>query len=134
MSNNYDKVDLSNILQGALEEKFQYELKKVAENIQDENTSFRPKRSLTLEIVFSPDETRADIKIDGSVKTKLAPVKTDSGKLSLVETKQGDFEVYTTLDHQGTLFEQLQKQEKEQVKQKKEKIIDIDFDDIAQGE
>ncbi len=64
------KITLSNIAGGAMEEKFQYLLQKVLKNIEDVNTSSGESRQILLKINIMPGENRknASFKIDGAAK------------------------------------------------------------------
>ena len=67
-------VDLSTLAGGTLQEKFDREIAKVIDNMQDPNTPFSDKRGITINISFTQNETRDDAKIEISLKTKLAMV------------------------------------------------------------
>ena len=49
-------------------------MQKVLENLQDPNTQWKPKRSITMKISFIQNEDRDDTAVEVSVETKLAPV------------------------------------------------------------
>lgn len=51
-------MKLSEMLEGAVQEKFDESLKRVAENVQDPNVPAKAKRSITIKIDFIPDEAR----------------------------------------------------------------------------
>lgn len=65
-------VDLAEFAGGALQEKFDREVTRVIENMQDPNTPFREKRGIAINISFHQNELRDDAKIEISVKSKLA--------------------------------------------------------------
>ena len=67
-------LDLQNIAGGALQEKADEAMRKVLENMQDPNTSWKVKRQITIKIAFTQNEERDDTAVDLSVDTKLAPV------------------------------------------------------------
>lgn len=67
-------IDLSQLAGGTLQEKFDREITKVIDNMQDPNTPFSDKRGITINISFSQNEMRDDAKIEISLKTKLAGV------------------------------------------------------------
>lgn len=67
-------VDLSEFAGGTLQEKFDREITRVIENMQDPNTPFSEKRGITINISFQQNELRDDAKIEISVKSKLAGV------------------------------------------------------------
>lgn len=68
-----NKVDLQNIVGGALSEKFNKSFERVVENLQDVNTSFKTKRKITITLNFTQNELRDDVHCDISVVEKLAP-------------------------------------------------------------
>lgn len=67
-------VDLSKLAGGTLQEKFDREITRVVENMQDPNTPFGDKRGITINISFAQNEMRDDAKIEISLKSKLAGV------------------------------------------------------------
>lgn len=67
-------VDLTQLAGGTLQEKFDREITRVVENMQDPNTPFNEKRGITINLSFHQNELRDDAKIEISVKSKLAGV------------------------------------------------------------
>ena len=67
-------VDLGKLAGGTLQEKFDREITRVIENMQDPNTPCSEKRSITINISFQQTELRDDAKVEISVKSKLASV------------------------------------------------------------
>ena len=70
-----NKVELQSFAGGALQENFQKSLEEVIKNMQNPNTSWKNKRSITIKIAFSQNEDRDDSACEVSVGTTLAPVK-----------------------------------------------------------
>ncbi len=73
------KVSLDEILGGGLKEQFTKSFEKVVANLADPNTAFKPCRKITIELKFTQNETRDDVKCAVSVKEKLeaqAPMST----------------------------------------------------------
>lgn len=68
-----NKVELKDLVGGALQEKFSKSFEKVVENLQDQNTSFKVKRKITIELSFDQNEARDDVSVSVDVKEKLAP-------------------------------------------------------------
>ena len=68
-----NKVELKDLVGGALQEKFSKAFEKVIENLQDQNTSFKAKRAITIKLDFAQNEARDDVKVLVSVVEKLAP-------------------------------------------------------------
>ena len=68
-------MNLSKLANGALQEKFSQAFSKVLDNLTDPNTPFKDKRSINLQLTFTQNESRDDVKCQIAVKTKLAPVQ-----------------------------------------------------------
>ncbi len=68
-------LQLSELANGAVQEKLDGELKKLFANIHDPNTSATAKRGVTIKLEFKPDETRKVISLSSDFTTKLAPVE-----------------------------------------------------------
>lgn len=68
-----NKVELKDLVGGALQEKFSKAFEKVVENLQDANTSFKTKRKITIQLDFTQNEARDDVHVDVAVVEKLAP-------------------------------------------------------------
>ena len=84
----------SSILQmakGAIQERVDYEVSKVIDNILDPNTDPLAKRKVTLVVEMKPDEDRQVVKITASATSKLAP--TNPVGTSLVITSDGNGEM-----------------------------------------
>lgn len=56
-----------------MQEKFGKSFEKVVQNLQDQNTSFKVKRKITIELSFDQNEARDDVSVSVDVKEKLAP-------------------------------------------------------------
>lgn len=69
------ELNLSQLANGAIQQKLDGELEKIFENIHDPNTKSKDKRSITIKLEFSPDENRQVINLNSSFSTKLAPVR-----------------------------------------------------------
>lgn len=98
MSNKNIDLPLSELAQGAIQEKLDYELNKVFQNIHDPNTKATDKRTVTIKLDFTPDDNRQTVSVDSNFTTKLANVKgvattvltgknLDSGKVEAKELK-----------------------------------------------
>lgn len=68
-----NKVELQELVGGALQEKFSKSFEKVVENLQDLNTSFKVKRKITITLSFDLNEARDDVSVSVDVAEKLAP-------------------------------------------------------------
>lgn len=85
------RSSLLQMAKGAIQERVDYEVSRVVDNILDMNTEAKVKRKVTLTIVMTPDEDRQVVKIEASAKSTLAPV-TPVGT-SLVITADGNGEM-----------------------------------------
>ena len=88
---NDQKSSLLQMAKGAIQERVDYEVSRVVDNILDMNTEAKVKRKVVLTIVMVPDEDRQVVKIEASAKSTLAPV-TPVGT-SLVITADGNGEM-----------------------------------------
>lgn len=68
-----NRVELKDLVGGALQEKFSKAFEKVVENLQDQNTSFKVKRGITIKLTFDQNEARDDVSVSVDVSEKLAP-------------------------------------------------------------
>lgn len=76
-------VDLSKLAGGELQEKFNREITKVIENMQDPNTSYSEARSVTIKLTLKQTEFRDDAKVAISVTSKLAGVISSSTNFAM---------------------------------------------------
>ncbi len=71
-----ERLTLTNICQGELQDRVDRELEKIVRNIMDPDMNPKKPRVLTMKIFFVPDEHYpAEVKIAASVESKLAPEK-----------------------------------------------------------
>lgn len=68
-------VDINNLAGGAMAERINRELQKVAENVMDPNTKAEATRTVTISIKIKPNESRQIGTTDIDVKSSLAPAK-----------------------------------------------------------
>src|SRR5690625_2857009 len=73
MKKNID-LPFSELAEGAIQEKLDYELNKVFDNIHDANTKATDKRTVTIKLHFVPDENRHTVNVESNFTTKLANV------------------------------------------------------------
>lgn len=69
------ELNLSEMANGAIQEKLEVELEKLFENIHDPNTKPKDKRSITIKLEFTPDDNRQVTNLNSSFATKLAPIR-----------------------------------------------------------
>lgn len=67
------KKSILEMARGAIQERADYEMGKVMDNILDPNTKPTAKRKITLTIVLTPDEERVNIAVDVTAKSTLQP-------------------------------------------------------------
>ena len=78
-TNNRDSI--MRMARGAFEERVDYEMDKVIQNILDPNTKATAKRKITLTIELTPDDERRQIQVSVTAKSTLAatnPVATEA--------------------------------------------------------
>ena len=85
---NDARSSLLQMAKGAIQERVDYEVSRVVDNILDMNTEAKVKRKVVLTIEMLPDTDRQVVKIAASAKSTLAPV-TPVGT-SLVITSDGN--------------------------------------------
>lgn len=78
---------------GAFQERVDYEMTRVIDNILDVNTKATEKRKITLTITLTPDEERQQIGVAVQAKATLAAVKPASTSLWVTSDGNGDMAV-----------------------------------------
>jgi hypothetical protein len=68
-----EKVNLQEIVGGALQEQFEKSFLRVVENLADPNTPFKDCRKICIELKFTQNEARDDVSCAVKVAEKLAP-------------------------------------------------------------
>ena len=85
-----NKVLLSELNEGALQERFDFELEQVTKNILDPNTDPDKKRKITIDITALSDEYREDMVFDCQIKSKLAPRENVSSRVLIGKNAKGE--------------------------------------------
>ena len=67
-----EKIELKELVGGALQEQFAKSFEKVIENLQNPNTPYKNVREITIKLKFQQNEHRDDVKVGISVGEKLA--------------------------------------------------------------
>lgn len=67
------KIELKEIIGGALQEQFSKAFENVVENLQNPNTPYKNAREITIKLKFTQNELRDDVKCAVQVSEKLAP-------------------------------------------------------------
>lgn len=91
---------------GGVEEKLQYALKEVAENIADPNTDAKKARKVTMTLTLKPNEQRTIANLEVDVKTSLAAPMGISTTLMIDRDEKGNAvasEIYGKDPNQGTI-------------------------------
>jgi hypothetical protein len=97
-------VSLESLAAGAAGELFQREFARVLDNIQDPNTDPKAKRTITLQVLIVPHESRENAAFTVNVSCKLAGIRPHASSMYLGE--QGGQLVAVTFDpRQRNLFE-----------------------------
>lgn len=68
-------LNLSKMAYGAIQEKLDKELEAVFKNIHDPNVPAKRKRTITITLGFTPDDTRKVVNLSTGVKSTLAPTE-----------------------------------------------------------
>jgi hypothetical protein len=69
-----DRLNITNLAKGALFERADVEVKRVLENITDQNTDWKKARKITLTLEFKAlDESRESVKVDLQAKSSISP-------------------------------------------------------------
>ena len=68
----YAKKSILEMARGAIQERADYEITKILDNILDPNTSATAARKLTLTLTLKPDDTRQNIAVGVVAKSTLA--------------------------------------------------------------
>ena len=72
MEDLYQKKSIRQMARGAIQERADYEITKILDNILDPNTSATAARKLTLTLTLKPDDTRQNIAVGVVAKSTLA--------------------------------------------------------------
>ena len=67
------KIELKEIVGGALQEQFSKSFENIVENLQNPNTPYKNSREITIKLKFTQNERRDDVKCAVQVSEKLAP-------------------------------------------------------------
>ena len=83
-------VSLSELSEGALQERFDHALDQVIQNINDLNTDPEKKRKITIDLTILSDEYREDIVIDFQVNPKLVPREHVTSRVIIGKNAKGE--------------------------------------------
>lgn len=81
---------LDELMDGALTERFNYEMARVLQNVFDVNTKAKSKRQIQIVVDITPNERRdaADFRVD--VRSKLAPVEPVAQTVMIYQDDEGN--------------------------------------------
>lgn len=85
MSNKRIDLPIENLAGGELQKQIERELRKIFDNIHDEETDATQDRGLTIKLKFIPDKERENIEVESEISTKLAKI---NGKKTKVITRR----------------------------------------------
>lgn len=91
MEGQLKKESILTMAQGAIEEKVDYEVSRVIDNILDPNTKPDAKRKVTITLEFVPDAERRRIAISATAKSVLVPAT--AAVTAVVVTTDGNGEL-----------------------------------------
>ena len=86
---NENRDSIMRMARGAFEERVDYEMDKVIQNILDPNTKATAKRKITITLTFAPDDYRQQIGMDAQAKTTLAPIQPVRTSLCITKGRDG---------------------------------------------
>lgn len=91
MSEQLKRDSILRMASGAIEEKVDYEVSRVIDNILDLNTDPKAKRKISITLTFQPDAERKHIAIQAEAKSTLVP--TAAVATSMMITSDGNGEM-----------------------------------------
>lgn len=89
--NEIKRDSILRMASGAIEEKVDYEVTRVIDNIPDVNTKPDAKRKITITLTFQPDAERKHISVQAEAKSTLVP--TAAVATSMIITPDGNGEM-----------------------------------------
>lgn len=84
------RSSLLQMAKGAIQERVDYEVSRVVDNILDMNTEAKCKRKIVLTLIMIPDENRQVVQIEASAKSALAPVTPVGTSLVITADENGE--------------------------------------------
>ena len=87
------KESILKMAKGAFEERVDYEMNRVIDNILDNNTKATAKRKITLTIEFVPDDDRKMISVAVTAKSQLCPTNPVNTSLYITADNNGEMVV-----------------------------------------
>ena len=93
MNETSQRDSIMRMARGAFEERVDYEMDKVIQNIIDPNTKATAKRKITLTIELTPDDERRQIQVSVTAKSTLAPTRPVATSLYVTGDANGEMVV-----------------------------------------
>lgn len=93
MNETAQRDSIMRMARGAFEERVDYEMDKVIQNIIDPNTKATAKRKITLTIELTPDDERRQIQVSVTAKSTLAPTRPVATSLYVTGDANGEMVV-----------------------------------------
>ena len=90
MNKNIDRSSILQMARGAFQERVDYEMGRVVDNILDLNTKATAKRKITLTIELTPDDERQTISVAVQAKATLAPTNPVATALCITSDGNGE--------------------------------------------
>lgn len=87
---NDARSSLLQMAKGAIQERVDYEVTRVVDNLLDMNTEAKAKRKVVLTITMTADDDRRVVKVEASAKSSLAPVTPIGTSLVITADKNGE--------------------------------------------
>lgn len=89
-----NKDSILEMARGAIKERADYEMGKIIDNIMDVNTTATKKRTLTITVDVTPDDTRQQLVVKVIAKSKLEPTNPVTTTLSIASDGNGEMAIY----------------------------------------
>ena len=93
MNKNIDRSSILQMARGEFQERVDYEMGRVVDNILDLNTKATAKRKITLTIELTPDDERQTISVAVQAKATLAPTNPVATALCITSDGNGEMVV-----------------------------------------
>lgn len=87
---NDARSSLLQMAKGAIQERVDYEVTRVVDNLLDINTEAKAKRKVVLTITMTADDDRRVVKVEASAKSTLAPVTPIGTSLVITADEHGE--------------------------------------------
>lgn len=94
-----DRESILRMASGAIEEKVDYEVSRVIENILDPNTKPDGKRKIVITLELTPDSERKHIALTANVKSTLCPPVPTSTAMAISTDGNGELAVVELTPH-----------------------------------